>query len=427
MSMLKTCAIGATTLLALMSAAAAEPITIEVAHPWPAHNRFHDPIAEEFMKLHPDIKIHFRAPAANYMDGHQEILREALTKTLPDVWHTGYHMLPELVHTLSERGEIAELTPFMTAEGDAWVKANYSQDVLKHGQVDGKQWGMPFNASTPIVFYNLDLVTKAGGDPANLPTDWEGVIALAKKIRATGGNVDGMAYEASEWGDDYLWQAIVYNFNGEMMNEAKTKVTFDSEAGLKAVTLLRRFVTETEMPFLNEDQAEQQFVAGKLGIFVTSTSAVRGFKSAIGENFKWKTTGYPIADKQHGGVTTGGNAMVILTQDPAKQKAAWEYVKFATGPEGQKIAVLGSGYMPTNLQAEGPDYLGKFYAENPDWTTSVKQWPVARKWFGYPGNTGVRIWREQKAILAQIMRGEVTPEAGLKTLTETTQSLCAIN
>ena len=58
--------------------------------------------------------------------------------------------------------------------------------------------------------------------------------------------------------------------------------------------------------------------------------------------------------------------------------------------------------MPTNFRALEPAYLGSFYAENPDWTTSVKQWPVARKWFGYPGASGVKIWREQRIVLGEL-------------------------
>ncbi len=60
--------------------------------------------------------------------------------------------------------------------------------------------------------------------------------------------------------------------------------------------------------------------------------------------------------------------------------------------------MLGSGYMPTNLQAVKPEYLGSFYDQHPDWTTSVGQWPIAKPWFGYPGNSGPRIWDEQKVV-----------------------------
>jgi multiple sugar transport system substrate-binding protein len=410
---------------ALATPAAAEPVTLQVVHAWGGHKRFHEPIAQEFMAQHPDIKIEFRAPMKSYIDGHQAILREALTNDLPDIWYSGYSNLPELVRTLSARGQIEEITPLLEGEGKAWVDANYAPNVLALAQVDGKQWGMPFNASTPITYYNLDLVAKAGGNPANLPTDWDGVIDLAKKITTLGDDVDGLSYWYQDGDGDWLWQALVFNFGGDMMDKAATKVTFGGDAGMKAVTLARQLVTDTQMPFLNEDQSIQQFAAGKLGILFGSTAEVRVMGELVGDKFAWKTNGYPVADKAKGGLPVGGNAAVILADDPVKQKAAWEFIKFVTGPEGQKIAVLGSGYMPTNLRATEAAYLGDFYQKNPDWTTSLKQWPVAKSWFGYPGNQGIKIWRAQATILNAIARGETAPEPGLQDMVKVTEELLA--
>ena len=283
-----------------------------------------------------------------------------------------YNALGELVHALEPREQIADLSPNLAGEGDEWVKANYAPNVLALGQVDGKQWCVPFNASTPIVYYNLDLVKQAGGDPEKLPGSWDEMVSIGAKISGLGDDVDGLAYSVSEWGDDWLWQALIFNFGGEMMNAEKTEVAFGGEAGEKAVDLIARIAKETSMGLLTEDQTIQQFAAGKLGIFVGSTAEVRVMGELVGDKFAWKTGGYPVADKESGGLPTGGNCAVILSKDEAKQKAAWEFVKFVTGPEGQKIAVLGSGYMPTNLRTTEPEYLGSFYVENPNWTTSMK-------------------------------------------------------
>ena len=241
----------------------------------------------------------------------------------------------------------------------------------------------------------------------------------------SGDDVDGLAYSVSEWGDDWLWQALVFNFGGSLMDPEKKRVTFGDEAGTKAVKLMSRIAKETGMPLLTEDQTIQQFAAGKLGIFVGSTAEVRMMGELVGDKFAWRTGPYPISDKAAGGLPTGGNVAVLLSKDDAKKKAAWEFIKFATGPEGQKIAVLGSGYMPTNLLTAGSDYLGEHYAKNPDWTTSMKQWPVAKSWFGYPGNKGVKIWREQQVILASIIRGDVAPEDGLRKMVSMTERLIA--
>jgi len=414
-------AIALFTVASLVSGTAqATDVTLEVFHAWPSHKRFYDPIAAAFMKLHPDIKIDFLASAEDYGAAHQRVLRDAIGGSLPDVYFSAYNTLPELARTLSARGDIADLTPFLKQEGDKFIQANYAPNVLALAKVDGKQWGIPFNASTPIVYFNNSLVERAGGSVNSLPKDWDGIIALAKKMHGLGG-VDGVAYEASEWGDDWLWQALVDNAGGGIVADGSGAVTFGGDAGLKGLKLLRRLETETEMPMLNEDQAIQQFAAGKLGIFIGSTAEVRTMGEGIGGKFQFTTAEYPAAEAGTGHLPAGGNAAVILSKDPERQKAAWDFVKFATGPQGQEIAVLGSGYMPTNLQASGSDFLGKFYAEHPNWTVSMKQWPIATAWFGYPGGRGTRIWSEQRTVLAQVIRGDLTPETGLKTLLSVTE------
>ncbi|MGL6210345.1 MAG: ABC transporter substrate-binding protein [Paracoccaceae bacterium] len=376
--------------LGLGFAPASAETVLEVMHSYASHrDRIHQPVADAFMAKHPDIKIEFRAPVAGYEEGHLAVVREALTGETPDLWYSGHYLTGDLVGTLAPRQQIVELTPFIAAEGAEWVAANYDANVLALGQVDGTQWGMPFNASTPIVYYNLDLVAKAGGNPDQLPTDWEGIVDLATRINTLGDDVDGITINLIE--GDWLWQAMLLSNGGTLMNADRTEVMFGDAIGLKTVTLLRRLVEEAGMPLMNEEQGIQQFVAGKMGMFVGSTAEVRTLGDAVGSNFVLKTHSFPMGDAA-GRLPTGGNSIVMLTMDPSEQAAAWEFIKFVTSPEGQKIAVMGSGYMPTNKRTAEADYLGTFYAENPDWTTSMKQWPVAINWFGYPGSTSVKVW-----------------------------------
>lgn len=405
-------------LLALPSVAQSDPVELKVMYASPSHKRFHDPLAAAFMKKHPDVKVTYLAPASTYPEGHEKILRGAVTGNLPDVWYSGYTFVPELCERLGKEGKIVDLTPLIAAEGKEWASSNYKDATLALGQVNGRQCAMPVTMSTPIVFFNKDLVAKAGGDPANFPRDWNGLIGLSQKISATGLG-DGLSYAVNEWGDDWLWQNLILNFGGTIMDPAKTKVTFGDAAGEKAVDLIKRLVTEDKMPILNEDQAIQQFVAGKLGIVVASTAEIRGMDQAVGGKFEFGTAPYPKGS----GLAAGGSAAVILSTDEAKQKLAWEWIKFVTGPEGQEIVVKGSGYMPTNKRALASDRLGKFYSENPDWTTSVKQTDIAKPWFGYPGGAGARIWEQQKIIISDIMRDQTSPKEGLARMVAKTEEL----
>ena len=414
--------IGATVALAAAPARAAQ-VTLDVLYAFPSFATFYDKIAQEFMKTKPDIKVQFRAPAPSYDEGHQTMLRQAVTNQLPDVYFSGYHLLAELVGTLVKRKQVIDLAPLLAAEPEAWRKANYSDRILSLGQIHGKQYGMAFNASTPIVYFNEELVQKAGGDPAKFPDNWNDVIALAARIQATSPDVNGMAYNVHGWPDDWLWRAGVMQEGGRMLNDAETAPGFGGDVGLKVLRMFRRFVTEGGMPLIDWDQSRQQFTAGKIGVFIDTPARLRQVTDLAGNKFKVRTVRFPIDDKEHGGLPTGGNAGIITTRDSAKQKAAWEYLKFMTGPVAQKIVVETTGYMPTNLRAPGPEFLGPFYDANPNFRTVATQIDRALPWQGYPGGNSVRIWRTQRDIINTVMRGEATPEAGLDRLVTETAAL----
>ncbi|EGP58747.1 ABC transporter, substrate binding protein (sugar) [Agrobacterium tumefaciens F2] len=402
----------------------ANEITLNVLYNLPGFTKFHQPLADEFMKKNPDVKINFLAPAEGYNQGQQQVLRSAVTGNLPDVYFSGYNLTAELVHALAPRNQITDLGPFIQAEGgQAFLDKNYSPKMAALGQIDGKQYGLPVNASSPIIYINSELVTKAGGDPDKMPTTFPELIALAKKIKALDPKLAGMSYDINGWGDDWLWQALVFEQGGKLVDDKTKTVAFDNEIGLNALKMARQFVTEGGQNLLDWDQSRQQFGAGLTGFIFSTPAHVQTIQGLVGDRFKLKTATFPLDNKEKGGVPTGGNSAVILTQEKAKQDAAWKYLKWITGPEAQNTIVRITGYLPTNKLATGPDFLAPYYAENPNVKTASLQADRSLPWGAYPGGESVRIWRTQRDIIGTVMRGEVTPEAGLKQIVEQTNAL----
>jgi multiple sugar transport system substrate-binding protein len=410
--------------LLLPGTAMAEPVELQVLYNLPGFTKFHQPLADQFMKDNPDVKINFLAPAPGYNEGQQQVLRAAVTGNLPDVYFSGYNLTAELVHTLAPRKQITELAPFIEAEGgQAFLDKNYTPKMAALGQIDGKQYGLPVNASSPIMFVNADLVRRAGGDPEHMPDTFAGLVDLAAKIDALDPGFAGMGYDIGGWPDDWLWQSLIFTQGGTLVDEKTHKVGFDNEIGLKAMKLVREFVTRGGQEMLDWDQSRQQFGAGRTGFIFSTPAHVQTIEGLVGDRFKLVTATFPIEDKAKGGVPTGGNSAVILTQDKAKQQAAWKYLKWITGPQAQNQIVRITGYLPTNKLATGPDFLAPYYAEHPNVETAAKQAERSLPWAGYPGGDSVRIWRTQRDIVGTVMRGQVTPEAGLKQLVEQTNAL----
>lgn len=410
--------------LALPSLAQAQQVTLDVLYNLPGFTRFHQPLADAFMENNPDVTINFLAPAVGYNEGQQQILRSAVTGNLPDVYFSGYNLTAELVEALAPRDQIVDLAPFIEAEGgQTFLDENFAPSMLALGVVDGKQYGLPVNASSPIMYVNADLVRGAGGDPENMPTTFPELIELAKTIHEADPRVAGMSYDIAGWPDDWLWQAMVYQQGGKLIDTETNQVAFDNEIGLNGLTMIRQMAAEAGAPTFDWDQARQQFGAGMTGFLFSTPAHVQTIEGLVGDRFELITTTFPLDDPENGGVPTGGNSAVMLTQDEAKQQAAWDYIKWVTGPEAQDIIVRITGYLPTNKRATGEDYLAPYYAEHPNVATAARQADRSLPWAGYPGGDSVRVWRTQRDIIGTVMRGEVSPEDGLAQMVEQTNAL----
>jgi multiple sugar transport system substrate-binding protein len=370
----------------VMAAGAAQAATeIVVQYPYgELFNETHKQIAAEFAKKHPDITLKFRSAYDSYEEGTQKILREAVSRQLPDVTFQGLNR----VRILVDRNIAVPMDNFIKAEKD-FEKEGFHQAMFDIGTQNGKVYALPFAISLPITYWNLDLVRKAGGDAAQLPTTWDGVIALARKIDALGPDINGMTYIWDITGN-WLWQAPVFAQGGSMLSDDESRVAFDGPAGQTAMRNLARFVTEANMPNLSQADARATFAAGKTGVHITSTSDLAKTTGMIGGKFELKTHVFPDVVAGKGRLPAGGNVAMIVSTDKAKQKAAWEFIKFATGPQGAAIVARTTGYMPPNKVANEV-YLKDFYDKNPNNYTAVKQLPVLTKWYAFPGENGLKI------------------------------------
>ncbi|UYO44570.1 ABC transporter substrate-binding protein [Rhodopseudomonas palustris] len=392
---------------------------VVLQYPYPElFTETHKRIAEEFAKVHPEIKVTFRAPYESYEEATQKVLREAVTNQLPDVTFQGLNRIRVLV----DKNIPAPLDGYIAAEKD-FDKQGFHQAMYDIGTASGKVYALPFAISLPIVYVNLDLVKQAGADVNNLPTTWDGLLDLAKKVKALGPDTNGITYAWDITGN-WLWQAPVFARGGSMLNADETKVAFDGPEGQFAMRTIARLVTEGGMPNLDQPSMRATFAAGKTGIHITSTSDLKKTTDMIGGKFALKTIAFPDVVKPNGRLPAGGNVVLITAKDKAKRDAAWEVVKFWTGPKGAAIMAETTGYMPPNKVANDV-YLKDFYEKNPNNYTAVSQLGLLTKWYAFPGDNGLKITDVIKDHLNSIVSGARAkePDAVLADMTRDVQAL----
>jgi multiple sugar transport system substrate-binding protein len=396
---------GSLLALGLAAPAAAQSVEITLAHPYGKIFRpIHEQIIAEFNKLHPDVKIVLEAPQPDYEQLVQRTLAGIPQKNAPVLSFQGVNQVRQFV----DAGHAFDLSAF-AKDDPRWKDGSYYPDMMALGEFGGRKMAIPFAISTPIMYFNGDLFRKAGLDPANPPKTWPDVIAASKKIQSAVPQATGLFYDyliTGNWG----FQVLVYSEGGSMMTADESDVAFDREPGLRAAQLLRSFVDEGVMKDWNRAQGEQAFIAGNVGFYFSSTSWLKGVEDKA--RFDMRTAFYPESSIGKRRLPSGGNAAVVITDDARKAKAAYEYAMFAAGPIGTEIMVKGSGYMP--MHKEGTARLAKFYADHPNYKTSVEQVPFIFTWYAFPGQNTLKVIDVIKDSLQAIVAKQATPDTALK-------------
>lgn len=374
-------ALAIVTAMALLAASSSLAVEIEVGYPY-SHlfDVTYEKIMKEFKKAHPDIQVKFRATYEDYEDGTNTILREAVSKTLPDVTMQGLNRQAVLV----EKGIARSLEPFIAKEPN-FEKDGYHQAMLDLSTFNDEVYGLPFSVSLPVSYYNMDLMIKAG--ITELPDSWAEVVGCCKSLKAAG--VKNPIFWGWNITGNWFLQALMWSQGVPTIKDGK--VNFDGPEGLKALETMKMLFRECNMQNLSWKEALASFSAGEVGMMYWSTSALGAVERAKGD-FEIKTNEFPGFASAPQGLPAGGNAAMLVStsKDPKRLDAAWKFLKFITSGVGAAAVAETTGYMPPN-KAANEIILADFYKRNPNKETAVRQLPLLRDWQAYPGDKGLAV------------------------------------
>jgi multiple sugar transport system substrate-binding protein len=394
---------------------AADKVSIVVSPLYAFMKSTNDEIVRRFNEANPDIEIVLQAPARNGGDQIQRTILDAATGKSPDIAMHSADLFGQIV----DRNLAQPIDDLIAAEGD-WEAKGYSERFINLAEHKGKIWGLPYASGTTIIFYNADMVREAGGDPDNFPTTWPEITALARKITDLGNQRIGMYFDYAADGN-VTFQTLI-GLNGGSLVTPEGGIGFNGPEGLAALKTLHD-IGESGMVDMQREQARQAFGAGTLGMYVGAGSQLGILKEASAKRFEIRTIPLPhAAPNAH--IPVGGSLVVMMTTDPKKQAAAWEYMKFAAGPIGQTIVVEKTGNMSSNdLAVKDDSLLGKFYRENPDYKAVADMAPIVSRWVSFPGSNSLKIADVIREHLRRVITLQVQPDEAMANMTRDVQAL----
>ncbi|MFA5514374.1 MAG: ABC transporter substrate-binding protein [Sphaerochaetaceae bacterium] len=241
---------------------------------------------------------------------------------------------------------------------------NFSIDELQMGtrlsmNYKGKMIGMPFNASTILLYYNKDAFREAGLDPDKTPQSLDELAetaALLTKKSSDGKTIERYGfvgvpttYELVSWiGQQNGLSYLTDKLNGHEGNP--THVLFDKEGTL--ARFLEKWKSVYDAGGLGNITSDprQQFVAQKTAMFVASTSSLSTVIDSVDNKFEVGVGYLPKVDENsNGGVNIGGGAIFVFDNSNDLNKVAtWEFLKYLTSAEVQFFWHKMTGYFPVN-------------------------------------------------------------------------------
>jgi len=301
---------------------------------------------------------------------------------------------------------------------------DYVDAVMSYYTVDGKLYSMPFNSSTPILFYNKTAFKKAGLDANKPPDTWNQVRVMGKKIMDSGAAEAGITWNMHCWYFEQ-WHAVQNAMLVDQKNGRKgraSKVLFDGPAGVNIVKWWTGL--EKDKIFLNTGRGwsnhRKAFISGQAAMMISSTSDVTQMTNAFNQKGWDLGTGFlprPDAVPRQGVIIGGGTLWLTKDHPQEELKAAWEYLKWISMPKQQVTWHKGTGYFPIRkgamklLEKEG--WFNKF----PNYKVAFDQLLETKTSLATSGALiGVfpQLRNAVQSGIEKVYEGKATPEAALK-------------
>jgi len=257
---------------------------------------------------------------------------------------------------------------------------------------DGKLYSMPFNSSSPILYYNKDAFKKAGL-PDKPPATWKDVEAASRKILASGAAKCGITTSWPSWTmleNTFAWhnQAFATNDNG--YKGLDTKLLINGDFGLIHIGTLARWQKENIYSYGGRmGQPDPKFINGDCAMLVQSSAVIGGFKKSI--KFSWGTGQLPHWGppyKKQNTIVGGATLWVMKGQKPADAKGVARFMKFLSEPHQQMWWAVTTGYVPITKASVKNLEEGYFFKKNPEQWTAMSELLNAAP---TPNSLGIRL------------------------------------
>ena len=316
-----------------------------------------DSIVADFEAENPDIKVN-AIYSGNYDDTRVRAL-SALNSGDPAQLAV---MFSIDAYDLIEQDLILPFNDLVSgSEGSNWLNSFYPA-LMANGNIEGKTWGIPFQRSTIVAYYNKDMFRAAGLDPESPPTSWDELISMGKALTKDGAY--GIMIPSTGY-PYWMFQALAIQNGKEVMSNDGLTTYFDDPTVVETLEFWKSLSSEHGV--MPEGTVEwgtlrQAFLEGQTAMMWHSTGNLTAVKKNA--SFDFGVAELP-ANVRKGSPTGGGNFYIFKDTSAEEQAAALKLIQFMTSAEQAAAWSIATGYMGVSPAAYETDALKSYTSSFP--------------------------------------------------------------
>ncbi len=262
----------------------------------------------------------------NYYETLQKTQADIAAGNGPDIVSVPWAFLDYAVEGLG----VKEL-PSITGDQFATLQGLLSESAWALVTRDDKVYGLPWGLSTPILYYNADLLTQAGVDPAVMFDTWESFAAEGLKVREAMG---GKPVLALQFNKDWPAQTIIQSNGGRVLNDDGS-FGFTSDEAKQALQTIADLDKQGLYDRGAAAELRPNFLSGNNAVWQASVASLNGIQNEAA--FKFGTSTWPKFGDKPVVSSTGGSFLAVFTDDEARYAAVTEFLTFCAGDAGYPL------------------------------------------------------------------------------------------
>jgi sn-glycerol 3-phosphate transport system substrate-binding protein len=322
-----------------------------------------DEFAVGFEKEHPGIRV---KPV--YTGTYKESTAKAITAHKSGVPPAAAVLFSADMHSLIDNDAIIPFDGLINSpEDDAWLQG-FSPALMTNSIAGGRTWGIPFQRSTILLYWNKAAFKSAGLDPQHPPATRVEMAAFAQRLTRA-----DSAGRTTQWGVQipssgfpyWMFQGLATGNGVELMNRAGTQTRFDDPAAIEALQFwvdLSRQQKVHAPGILEWGTTPQDFLDGKTAMAWMSSGNLANIKSRAKFDFGVATLPGSV---RRGSPTGGGNFYLFKRTTPQQQRAALQFIQWVTAPARAAQWSIATGYIAVRDDAWETPVMKQYLAGFP--------------------------------------------------------------